>query len=165
MSWLLKLYPRGWRQRYGGEVQALVASEEPSLRLYLDLLLGAVDARLNPQWNPAPSSLKGHSEMNAIKRLAHTADFTLTDHGKSAFIMIAASALFVSVGVAIDKIVGEGLLSKSLIYAAFPMAMVLSSRGTYLRAYSRPVIWALLTASLVGIFLSMLAVTYVTDVM
>jgi hypothetical protein len=53
MTWMLRLYPRDWRRRYGDEVAMLVASEPRSFRLFLDLLAGAIDARLNPQWTPS----------------------------------------------------------------------------------------------------------------
>jgi hypothetical protein len=44
MRWLLYLYPRAWRRRYGEEFAALLERERPSLRLSLDVLLGALDA-------------------------------------------------------------------------------------------------------------------------
>ena len=49
MSWWLKLYPRGWRERYGAEVAELVASQPRSVNLVIDLLAGAVDAHWRPQ--------------------------------------------------------------------------------------------------------------------
>jgi ATP-dependent Clp protease ATP-binding subunit ClpC len=41
---LLALYPSWWRQRYGGEADAILDQSEPSLRSFIDLLRGAVDA-------------------------------------------------------------------------------------------------------------------------
>ena len=49
MTWLLKLYPREWRRRYGAELEELVASQPKSLQLVVDLLGGAVDAHVKPQ--------------------------------------------------------------------------------------------------------------------
>ena len=49
MSRWLTLYPRGWRQRYGAEVEELVASQPRSAQLVIDLLAGAVDAHWRPQ--------------------------------------------------------------------------------------------------------------------
>jgi hypothetical protein len=45
--WLLRLYPRGWRGRYEEEVQALLEEHEIRLRTLVDLLIGALDARLD----------------------------------------------------------------------------------------------------------------------
>jgi len=49
MSRLLQLYPRAWRQRYGEELQSLIAARPPNARDRLDLVLGAIDAHLHPE--------------------------------------------------------------------------------------------------------------------
>jgi MFS family permease len=49
MSRLLALYPRAWRSRYGDEFSDLLEARPPSLRDLLDIVIGAVDARINPQ--------------------------------------------------------------------------------------------------------------------
>jgi hypothetical protein len=46
---LLSLYPRSWRERYGEEFAELLAERPPSLGDRLDIVRGAVDARLHPQ--------------------------------------------------------------------------------------------------------------------
>jgi len=43
------LYPRPWRERYGDEVGALLEARPPSLLDRIDLIRGALDARLHPQ--------------------------------------------------------------------------------------------------------------------
>jgi hypothetical protein len=53
---LIDLYPRAWRDRYGAEFAALLAERPPDIRDRLDVLLGAVDARLHPQVQPEPGS-------------------------------------------------------------------------------------------------------------
>jgi hypothetical protein len=49
MSGLLRLYPRPWRERYGEEFEALLADRPPSVRHRLDIVRGALDARLHPE--------------------------------------------------------------------------------------------------------------------
>lgn len=49
MSRLLALYPGAWRARYGDEFADLLAARPPSLRDRLDIVVGAIDARMNPQ--------------------------------------------------------------------------------------------------------------------
>lgn len=56
MTVLLWLYPRDWRRRYGAEVEALLRQLRCRGRvgLALDLLRGAADAHLHPQWPRRP---------------------------------------------------------------------------------------------------------------
>ena len=49
MRRLLALYPHAWRRRYGSEFAALLDGQPPSPRLILDVVLGAIDAHLDPQ--------------------------------------------------------------------------------------------------------------------
>jgi len=44
-----KEYPRPWRERYGDEMAELLRNESWSPSLVIDVISGAVDARLNPQ--------------------------------------------------------------------------------------------------------------------
>ena len=53
-TWLLRLYPERWRARYGEEFTELILARPPSPRDRLDILRGAVDARLNPQLSDEP---------------------------------------------------------------------------------------------------------------
>jgi hypothetical protein len=59
MTWLVRLYPRGWRDRYEEEFLLLLEARPPSFVDRLDILRGAVDARLHPQVrhpeSPAPA--------------------------------------------------------------------------------------------------------------
>lgn len=56
MSRLVALYPRAWRDRYEVEFLALMADRSPTPRDRLDVLRGAVDARLHPQLRRSPSA-------------------------------------------------------------------------------------------------------------
>ncbi len=49
MSLLLALYPRAWRDRYGDEFTDLLQARPPSFRDRVDIVIGAIDARVNPQ--------------------------------------------------------------------------------------------------------------------
>jgi hypothetical protein len=46
---LLRLYPAWWRRRYGEEVEAVLEELEPTPRLAIDLVRGAVDAWIHPR--------------------------------------------------------------------------------------------------------------------
>ncbi len=49
IPFLLRLYPAAWRARYGDEFLDLLEARPPSLRDRFDVVVGAVDARVNPQ--------------------------------------------------------------------------------------------------------------------
>jgi len=49
MTWPVRLYPRAWRERYGAELEALLEARPPTLGDRLDLIRGALDARVDPQ--------------------------------------------------------------------------------------------------------------------
>jgi cytochrome b6-f complex iron-sulfur subunit len=49
MRWLLRLYPRTWRDRYGEELLALIEESGLSFGATIDLIRAAADARLRPQ--------------------------------------------------------------------------------------------------------------------
>ena len=49
MKMLLALYPRGWRRRYAAEFAAVLDEQRPSAGLVIDVVLGAIDAHLDPQ--------------------------------------------------------------------------------------------------------------------
>jgi hypothetical protein len=51
-GWLLRLYPPGWRGRYGEEFAALLAETRLSPFVVCDVVFGAVDARLHPELAP-----------------------------------------------------------------------------------------------------------------
>ena len=51
--WLLRLYPKAWRERYGEEYLALLEQLPASPRVLADALFGAADAHLHPRIVPA----------------------------------------------------------------------------------------------------------------
>ena len=64
MRWLLRLYPAQWRERYGEEFDAVLASQRASPGLVLDVLGGAIDAHLHPQVRYSDSQqIKGDDTM------------------------------------------------------------------------------------------------------
>ena len=55
--WILHLYPPAWRERYEGEMVALLEQHQITLWTGLDLLVGALDARLDPSYRQAHQRL------------------------------------------------------------------------------------------------------------
>jgi hypothetical protein len=58
-SALIRLYPRAWRARYGHEFARLLETRQPSPALFLDVLAGAIDARLHGDYPALRSTEKG----------------------------------------------------------------------------------------------------------
>jgi hypothetical protein len=73
MTWLLRLYPRMWRHRYGDEVAGMLADQGFSLATAIDLIAGAIDVRLHPSATMAAaaagSNLKEKTMTNGIAKL------------------------------------------------------------------------------------------------
>lgn len=49
MTRLLRLYPRGWRARYGAELASILEARPPTLGDRVDLIRGAFDAHVHPE--------------------------------------------------------------------------------------------------------------------
>ena len=56
MTRLVGLYPRAWRDRYEDEFLALLAERPPDPLDRLDIVRGAIDARLHPQVQGSPAA-------------------------------------------------------------------------------------------------------------
>jgi hypothetical protein len=57
MTRLIGLYPRAWRTRYEDEFLALLSDRPPDVLDRLDIVRGAVDARLHPPAQPSPDPI------------------------------------------------------------------------------------------------------------
>ena len=49
MKRLIRLYPERWQARYGAEFEAIIEARSPSFSDRIDIVRGAVDARVHPQ--------------------------------------------------------------------------------------------------------------------
>ncbi|HLV79868.1 MAG TPA: hypothetical protein VKT32_06275 [Chthonomonadaceae bacterium] len=63
---LARLYPAGWRARYGEEFLALLEQQPITPGTVLDIVLGALDARLHPQRHTQGGRFMEHPERNSI---------------------------------------------------------------------------------------------------
>jgi hypothetical protein len=138
-SSLLLLYPRAWRQRYGAEMEEMLTAERLTVRTVVDLVAGAIDARLNPQWLPAVGSRRvdGGANMTTLSRCG-IEGVTVRDQWRSAGWMIGGSAGLTLLAVGLIAVIGRNSLSDGLLYSAFPASLMLSSECTYFKRYSRP---------------------------
>ena len=147
-STLLRLYPRDWRHRYGGEMAAMLGDQPLTLRAATDLLAGAIDARLNSQWTRAstPADTKGATMSTRMLRCTPVG-VTRAEEWRSAAWMVGGSLVLTLISIALQAMWRENSLSESLLYAAFPASLMLSNECLYFKPYSRA---ARLTLSLGG---------------
>jgi hypothetical protein len=129
----LWLYPARWRERYGREVAALLASEPRTTRLMLDLVAGAVDAHLTPQ------SITGATPMTH-RLLCPSAALSPEDRFRSNVILIGGSLMF-AIGCLVVSLMFPGARKavQVLLSLLFPVALVMAGYWTYLRPY-RPAV-------------------------
>ena len=66
MNVLIRLYPANWRRRYGTELAALIDSQPFTPQLAFDLIAGALDAHLHPEF----INTSGLAEESTASRLA-----------------------------------------------------------------------------------------------
>lgn len=137
-SSLLLLYPRAWRERYGAEIEEMLTEQQVTLRTVLDLVAGAIDARLNPQLITPPQTgqLEGGTTMLSRLRCA-PAGVSIQDQWRSAGWMVGGTLVLTMLSLGLLRLVGPNSFSEGLIYSAFPASLMLSSESTFLKCYSR----------------------------
>lgn len=129
---LLRLYPRAWRERYGEEFLATVGPEALSLQRVIDIVSGAIDAWLSADVRRAtkarPVTPSGGRPMTPKPMMiceSTKARYTTRDGLIGAGVMIAATLLFLIVGIAARR-EGWQATGEVLKALAFPASMTLS---------------------------------------
>ena len=165
MTWLLQLYPRAWRRRYGAEVTAMLAEEPRSLRLALDLVAGAVDARMHPQWTPGAAEAEGDHEMTANTACTYARTGYAPHRAKiSAAWMLGISLVSVVIGLTVSSAFGDSLYTEALFTSAFFIALLVSNlEGRDPRPYTGAARVVILTTGSALIYGFFLAVSLVAE--
>jgi hypothetical protein len=161
MNWLLQLYPARWRERYGEEFGAVLASQRASLGLVFDVLGGAIDAHLHPQFQQSHSNqIKGDDTMTLemLQRCAAGGPKLSPRDQRTASLFTAFSALVMAVlYIGLTKIYHAAPAVEAVFYASFPSLLLVYAQTAYLR--KRP--WLtqvfILAAGLSALYLFMLA--------
>lgn len=162
MNWLLRLYPAPWRERYGEEFSAVLASQRPSVGLVLDVLGGAIDAHLYPQVqhsNSKPSKEGDTMTLLMLQRCsAGGPKLSPRDQRIASFFMILSALVMAGLYMALTKIYHSTPAVQALGYASFPALCLVYGEAAYLR--KRP--WLtqafILGGGVSGMYLFMLAV-------
>ena len=117
MTFLLRLYPRHWRRRYEAEMRELLASEPRTLRLAVDLVAGAIDARVNPHWTPhraaEPRLSEGATTMTRMFA-CQPSGISRADWNRSVAWMIGGSLTLVVISILLTLRFGRNSFSEAL---------------------------------------------------
>jgi hypothetical protein len=125
MSRLVRLYPRAWRERYEDEFLRLIEDRPPSLAGQVDIIRGALDARIHPQIvDAAPEPMPWTHRLPGVLAL-------------SAGLSLCLGVLGISFGPGPDWGAAASFLSTSV------MLMLVSLPGDYLGLQRRRLIVAI----------------------
>jgi hypothetical protein len=161
--WLVRLYPRAWRERYGAEMSAMLEQMPLTPAAVIDLVAGAIDARVAPHAVAASRTVSTSEKEKAMfnsmmKRCAAGPALSTKDALTGAAVMLGSSLLFAIAYVyAAYRYQGNELVEAFGIMA-FPAALLISMPFTYTKGHSR-----LTQAIIVGVSLAILAaISYLT---
>ena len=140
MKALLRLYPPAWRARYGEELAALVENERLSLRLVVDLVAGALDARFNSRLPPGADAGGTHQGAATMRKMivhCEPLHLTMAEQWKSAGLMIGAAVVLAGIATGLKAWFGDPPLVEAFMTSTFPLAVLIGTSGTYFKPYSR----------------------------
>ncbi len=165
MNWMLRLYPAPWRERYGEEFSAVLASQRASPRLVLDVLAGAIDARLYPQIQHSNSTQsQGDDKMTIamLQRCAAGGPKLSPSERRTASRYARGSALAIAIlYLVLTKLYREAPAVQAVIYAGIFSSSIVYRQAAYLRNRSRLTQISLMGGGLLAMYLFMLAVCVV----
>lgn len=119
MKALLKLYPRSWRKRYGGEMDALVDELPAEIGVVLDLLIGAASAyasvvRGNRVLSTAASYLHGVCVAVLVQAIAFVTLVLVSQQSQQPTVVAIGPVQFASV-VQPGLVLLHGLLASVMV--------------------------------------------------
>ena len=154
--WLLALYPKPWRERYGEEMAQLIDGQPFSIQLAFDLMAGAVDARIDPQVKTAVTSGQAGGLMK-MRCAGYGPNVTTRDHWLSVGVMIGVTLALTLVWMAAHFRFHDNPYVDALSALPFFAGLALATPFTYLKGRSRVSQVAcigLMLAVITGIFLA-----------
>jgi hypothetical protein len=125
---LLRLYPRGWRDRYGDEFLEMVGPERLQLQQTIDIVFGAIDAWLSAEVRGAAQvqAQGGPAMVKTISVCSHNQlRYTRRDSLIGAAIMLIVTATLTGLGIAAQR-TGWTAAGETLVNLGYLVAMVIS---------------------------------------
>ena len=141
MTWILRLYPRPWRRRYGDEVAAMIEGRGFSLAIAVDLLAGAIDVWLHPSATmaaaAADSPVKEKTMTNGIAKLDCAAllgpNVARTDQWRAAGVTIGLTVVLTLAWMAWHVRTHDNPYVDSLSMMPIVVSWLFGMRYTYLK--------------------------------
>jgi hypothetical protein len=159
---LLGLYPRAWRDRYGDEFLELLGEESLSLQATIDIVAGAIDARLGgvrpagqkPAADGAVGTDRGGLMLRMMACESKKLRMSTTDALISAGIILAMAVVGSVAGVWLRR-AGLDQAAEFVLYMTFPFSLVVSMPFSFLKGQpwrAQAAIVGGTTMILIGIF-------------
>ena len=165
MKWLLQLYPARWRERYGEEFGAVLASQRASVGILLDVLGGAIDAHLYPQiQNSNSKPIKEEDTMTLLMLQRCSAGgpkLSPRDQRIASLFMILSALIMAILYITLTKIYHSAPAVQAVGYASFPALCLVYGEAAYLRKRLWLTQVFILVGGLSGMYLFMLAVSVI----
>jgi len=139
MTWILRLYPRPWRRRYGDEVAAMLERRSFSLHTAVDLIAGAIDVWLHPSATMAAATASHERENTMTNRIAGLScaltapDVTRAEAWKAAGVTIGLTVVLSLAWMGLHVRVGDNPYTDSLSMMPIVIAYLVGMRYTYLK--------------------------------
>jgi hypothetical protein len=149
---LIRLYPPGWKNRYGDEFVAMVGGDRLTVQQVIDIVSGAIDAWLSSDARragaAAPAGAQQGGSMPAVfVCVDRRARYSMRDGLIGGIVMILGAALFAGLEF-LARREGLALTSRFLHIAAAPAAVTLSMPFWVLKGQPRRVQFAVVIATL-----------------
>ena len=169
MRWLLRLYPAAWRERYGEEFGAVLASQRVSVGLVLDVIGGAIDARLYPQVftqseHSEAKQIQGGDTMTLamLQRCAVGGPKLTRDERRIASrLAIGTSFVLAMLYLLLTKLYREAPAVQAVIWSAILAPNIINTQMAYLKKRSRLTHAIIVGGGILGMYAFMLAVCLV----
>jgi ABC-type transport system involved in cytochrome bd biosynthesis fused ATPase/permease subunit len=140
MTWILRLYPRPWRRRYGDEVAAMLEGRGFSFGTAVDLIAGAIDVWLHPSATMAALGASEEREKNMTNGIAKWScaalaapNLTRADAWRAAGVTIGLTVVLTLAWMAVHVRVGDNPYTDSLSMMPIVVSYLFSMRYTYLK--------------------------------
>jgi hypothetical protein len=162
MRWLLRLYPAAWRERYGEEFGAVLASQRVSAGLVLDVIGGAIDAHLYPQLRQSESKQAQGGDTMTLAMLQRCAvggpRLSPSERRIGSRLAIGTSFVMALLYLVLTKIYREAPAVQAVIWAAVFSPNIINTQMAYLKKRSWLTHAIIVGGSILVVYAFMLAV-------
>jgi hypothetical protein len=175
MKWLLRLYPAAWRERYGEEFGAVLASQRASLGLVLDVIAGAIDAHFYPQivtqknsqiQQPEGKQTQGGDTMTLAMFQRCAAGGPKLSPGErriASRLAIGTSFVMALLYVMLTKLYREAPAAQAMFWSSVLAPNIIYAQMAYLKNRSRLTHAIIVGGGILGMYAFMLAVCVVAS--